>query len=240
LLIARPQPTACNPHNERMTGPQDSNDAFNFQRELDRMEELFIDSPHFFKRAIVHEEDFFDQLDMVRENLPQAFRQAEEIIRQRDQMLEEAERYAEKVVEDAQNRANLLLAENVIVRQAEFEAQQIRTQLNSECNAAQDKTIAEIEQARRQAQADLEEMRHRSLLDAEDIQRGADEYADKVLRDMEAQMADMLRVVRNGRQQLKINQPDPQAAYRNMNGSGAPLSGGTIGGPIPRANPRRN
>jgi hypothetical protein len=37
------------------------------------------------------------------------------------------------------------------------------------------------------------------------------------LRDMEAQMSDMLRVVRNGRQQLKINQPDPQAAYRGQN-----------------------
>jgi F0F1-type ATP synthase membrane subunit b/b' len=224
---------------ERMTGPQDTNDALSFQRELDRMEELFIDSPHFFKRAIVHEEDFFDQLDMVRESLPEAFRQAEDVLRRREQILEEAERYAEKLVEDAEARAAQLLADSVIVRQAEFEAQKIRSQLSAECNAAQDRTIAEIEQTRRQAQGDLEEMRHRSLVDAEEIQRGADEYADKVLRDMEGNMAEMLRVVRNGRQQLKINQPDPQAAYRtvnNPNGTNVPTG---IGGPIPPRNPAR-
>ncbi|NJM46078.1 MAG: hypothetical protein HC860_07775 [Alkalinema sp. RU_4_3] len=122
-----------------MTGPQDTNDALSFQRELDRMEELFIDSPHFFKRAIVHEEDFFDQLDMVRESLPEAFRQAEDVLRRREQILEEAERYAEKLVEDAETRAAQLLADSVIVRQAEFEAQKIRSQLNAECNAAQDR-----------------------------------------------------------------------------------------------------
>ncbi|NJM46079.1 MAG: hypothetical protein HC860_07780 [Alkalinema sp. RU_4_3] len=50
----------------------------------------------------------------------------------------------------------------------------------------------------------------------------------------------MLRVVRNGRQQLKINQPDPQAAYRtvnnNNNGTNVPTG---IGGPIPPRNPAR-
>ncbi len=200
-----------------MTAPNDR-ETLDIQRELNRMEELFIDSPHvpIFRRAIVHEDDFFDQLDMVRESLPDAFRQAEDILRQRDEILAQAEEYAQKVVEEAEQRATQLINDNVILRQAEFEAQQLRNQLDAECNAAQDKTIAEIEQARRRAQQDLEEMRRMGLEEAEEIQRGADEYADKVLRDMESQMSEMLRVVRNGRQQLKINQVDPQSAYRNV------------------------
>jgi F0F1-type ATP synthase membrane subunit b/b' len=198
-----------------MIDPHDPGDMLDIQRELNRMEELFIDSPHFFRRAIVHEDDFFEQLDLVRESFPEALRQAEEILRQRHEITTQAEQYAQQVIEEAERRAGQLVADSVIVRKAEYEAQQIRKQLEQECNAAQEKTIAEIEQARRQAQRDLEEMRHLALQEAEDIQRGADEYAEKVLRDMEAEMVEMVRIVRNGRQQLKINQPNPQAAYRN-------------------------
>jgi F0F1-type ATP synthase membrane subunit b/b' len=215
-----------------MTAPNDRPETLDIQGELNRLEELFIDSRHFFRWALVHEDDFLDQLDLVREHLPEAFRQAEDLLRQRDDLLAQAEEYAQKVVEDAERRATQLINENVILRQAEYEAQQLRSQLQSECDAAQDKTIAEIEQMRQRAQQDLEGMRQMGLQEAEEIQRGADEYADSVLRDMEAQMSDMLRVVRNGRQQLKINQPDPQAAYRSVSGNNgsAPRSPETGGG----------
>jgi cell division septum initiation protein DivIVA len=205
-----------------MIAPNDRGETLDIQRELNRMEELFIDSPHFFRRAIVHEDDFFDQLDLVRESLPDAFRQAEDILRQRDEIISQAETYAQKLVEDAEQRAGHLVNENIILRQAEYEAQQLRSQLQTECDAAQDKTIREIEQMRQRVQQELEEMRQTAYQESEEIQRGADEYADQVLRDMEAQMADMLRVVRNGRQQLKINQSDPQAAYRNVNAQPQP------------------
>jgi F0F1-type ATP synthase membrane subunit b/b' len=199
-----------------MTALNDRPETLEIQTELNRLEELFIDSRHFFRWAIVHEDDFLDQMDLVRESLPDAFRQAEALLQRRDEILAQAEEYAQKVVEDAERRATQLINENAILRQAEYEAQQLRSQLQTECDAAQDKTIGEIEQMRQRAQQDLEEMRQLGLQEAEEIQRGADEYADAVLRDMEAQMADMLRIVRNGRQQLKINQPDPQAAYRNV------------------------
>jgi F0F1-type ATP synthase membrane subunit b/b' len=209
-----------------MTALNDRPETLDIQAELNRLEELFIDSRHIFRWALVHEDDFLDQLDLVRENLPEAFRQAEALLRQRDDILAQAEEYAQKVVEDAERRATQLINDNVILRQAEYEAQQLRSQLQTECDAAQDKTIGEIEQMRQRAQQDLEGMRQMGLQEAEEIQRGADEYADSVLRDMEAQMADMLRIVRNGRQQLKINQPDPQAAYRNVspNNGSAPRS----------------
>jgi F0F1-type ATP synthase membrane subunit b/b' len=219
-----------------MTASNDRPETLDIQGELNRLEELFIDSRHFFRWALVHEDDFLDQLDLVREHLPEAFRQAEDLLRQRDDILAQAEEYAQKVVEDAERRATQLINDNVILRQAEYEAQQLRSQLQTECDAAQDKTIGEIEQMRQRAQQDLEGMRQMGLQEAEEIQRGADEYADSVLRDMEAQMSDMLRVVRNGRQQLKINQPDPQAAYRSVssnNGSTPrpPETGGSGGRP---------
>ena len=43
-------------------------------------------------------------------------------------------------------------------------------------------------------------MRRIAIEESEEVQIGADEYADKVLRDMESHMSDMLRIVRNGPQ----------------------------------------
>jgi cell division septum initiation protein DivIVA len=223
-----------------MIANHDRGETLDIQRELNRLEELLIDSPHFFRRAIVHEDDFFDQLDLVRESLPDAFRQAEDVLRQRDEILAQAEEYAQKLVEDAERQAAHLINENAILRQAEFEAQQLRSQLQVECDAAQDKTIQEIEQMRRRTQQDLEETRRMAHSESEEIQRGADEYADKVLRDLEGNMSEMLRVVRNGRQQLKINQSDPQAAYRNVsNGNNNNGSNGQPSLPNPRPGRRQ-
>jgi hypothetical protein len=175
---------------------------------------MILDSPRIplSRRTMIDEEQFLDQLDLVRLSLPEAFHEAEEIVRQKDEILMQAEQYAQDLIEEAERRAAQITNETGIIRQAELEAQQIRAQLQQECEAVQEQTIAELERTRRQAQQDLEEMRRLAIEECEDIQNGADGYADRVLRDMEAQMAEMLRIVRNGRQQLQINQPDTQAA----------------------------
>ncbi len=181
------------------------------QRELNRLEEMILDSPRFLRRTLISEDDFLDQLDLVRLSLPEAFHEAVEIVRQREDILDQAEQYAQEIVETAERRAAQIMNESGIIQQAEREAQQIRAQVQQECDDVQQQTIAQIEQMRRQAQQDLEEMRRRAIEECEDVQTGADEYADRVLRDMEAQMGEMLRIIRNGRQQLQINQPHTQA-----------------------------
>lgn len=182
------------------------------QRELNRLEEMILDSPRIplSRRTLIDEEQFLDQLDLVRLSLPEAFHEAEEIVRQKDDILIQAEQYAQDLIEAAERRAAQIMNETGIIRQAESEAQQIRTQVQQECETVQQQTIAEIDRTRRQAQQDLEDMRRSAIEECEDIQRGADHYADKVLRDMESQMAEMMRIIRNGRQQLQINQPETQ------------------------------
>jgi hypothetical protein len=191
------------------------------QRELNRLEEMILDSPRIplSRRTMIDEEQFLDQLDLVRLSLPEAFHEAQEIVRQKDEILIQAEQYAQDLIEEAERRAAQIMNETGIIRQAELEAQQIRTQVHHECEDIQQQTIAEIERTRRQAQQDLEDMRRMAIEECEDIQNGADQYADRVLRDMEAQMAEMLKIIRNGRQQLQINQPDAQAARSKESGA---------------------
>lgn len=149
------------------------------------------------------EEQLLDRLDLVRLNLPEAFQKATEIIRSRDEIYEEAQAYAREIIEEAEQEAARILDEMGIVRQAKAEAEQIRQQVQQDCQAAQEKTMAEIEQWRRQGEKELEQMRARAVAEAEAIEQGADEYADRVLGNIEHQLGEMLRVVRNGRHQLE-------------------------------------
>ncbi len=161
----------------------------------------------------VDEEQLLEQLDLVRLSLPEAFHEAEAIARQKDEIFLHAEQYAQEVIETAERQAAQILNEMGILQRAEMEAQQIRQQ-----------ALAEIERMRRQAQQDLEEMQRLAIAECEEIQAGADEYADRVLKEMELQLSEMMRVVRNGRQQLQPAPPEQSARSRDTGNNTATRS----------------
>lgn len=179
--------------------------GYDVQTELNRLEELILDNPRvpFTRKTVVDEEQLLDHLDVIRVNLPAAFEQAIAIIRQKEEILLQAEEYAQEIIATAQNQAAQLLNDSGLVRQAEAEAAQIRQQIQQEYEELKQQTAAEIEQMRMQAMQELEQMRQDVLYECDDIQDGADDYADAVLTRLETQLSDMLRVVQNGRQQLR-------------------------------------
>ncbi|MEP0857982.1 ATP synthase F0 subunit B [Trichocoleus sp. DQ-U1] len=191
--------------------PDSGSGSVDIQRELDRIEEMILDSTRIplTSLRLVDENPLLDQLDLVRINLPPAFQEAEEIVRQKEEILLQAEDYAQQIIETAERRADQILDEMGLIRQAEREAQAIRQAVQQECDAIQEQTIAELERMRLQAQQDLEQMRSLALQECEDIQNGADDYADQVLTNIEQQLNDMLKVIRNGRQQLQNDAPPP-------------------------------
>ncbi|WP_448564689.1 ATP synthase F0 subunit B [Trichothermofontia sp.] len=175
------------------------------QRELNRLEELILDSTRIplTRWTLIDEEQFLEQLDLVRLSLPAAFREAQEVVQQREEILLETEQYARSMIEAAEQRAAQIKDDLGIIQQAEMEARQIWQQVQQECEAAREQTRQEIEQMRRQAQQELSEAQRRTLMECESLEQGADEYADRVLNSIEQQLNDMMRIIRNGRQQLQ-------------------------------------
>lgn len=180
---------------------------FNLQQELDQLEEMILESFHIplTRRTIVDEDSLLNQLDIVRMNLPEAFEKALELLQQKQEILAQAEEYAQKIILSAQQRAAQIADETRIVQQAQAEAHQIRQQVQQECEVMQRQTLDEIEQMRYSAQQELQQMLQRTQAECADIQHGADEYAERVLGNIEQQLADMLKVIHNGRQQLSHN-----------------------------------
>lgn len=209
-----------------------ASERFNIQQELDRIEEIVLESPRFplTGKTMVSEDELLDQLDVVRVNLPAAVQESVQIVQEREEILGEAEQYAQEIVTAAEKQAATILNEMSLIRQAEAQANQLRTQTEQECDALRVRTLSEVEQLQNQARQEWEEMRSRTVNEAKTIQEDADTYADQVLGNMEQQFMEMLHILRNGRQQIQggqaldVESSAPQAQINPATGAARPVS----------------
>lgn len=190
----------------------DDIEGVDIQQELNRLEEMVLSSPHIplTRRTIVDEEQLLDQLDLIRSHLPAILQEARAIVEQSQEILFQAEQQAEEMLQTAQAQATQMVSETTIIQRAELEAKQLQQHVQQECIAVQEENLVEIDSIRQQAQQEFEQMRQRAIAEAQAIQQGADDYADAVLDNLEQQLKDILRIIYNGRQQLKTSAPPSQ------------------------------
>ncbi|BAY12359.1 DivIVA domain-containing protein [Calothrix sp. NIES-2098] len=211
--MLQPQLSNVEPnHNGNSYPPQDDPEgsgSVDIQEELNRLEEIILSGLRIplTGRTLVDDEKLLEQLDFIRVSLPSVFQEAAAILDQKEEILLEAEEYGQQVVEAAQAKRAQILAESDIINQAEREAEQLRRQVKQECDAMMQETLAEIEQKRRACMQELEEMRQTAIAQAQEIESGADRYADSVLEGIEQDLKDMLRIITNGRQELRADLP---------------------------------
>ncbi len=199
------RPNNLEPSGEDIYRGNEAAARIDIQRELNRIEEIIFDSLHIplTRLTLIDEEQVLAQLNLVRLNLPEAFAEAQEIIRQREEILLQAEDYAQEIIIAAQRKAEEIIDEMGLVQQAQMEARQIRQQVQLECEAIEEDAYTEIEQKNLQAKQELEKWRESVLVECEAMEEDAQEYAESVLVNIEQQLADMTRVIRNGKQQLQ-------------------------------------
>lgn len=183
------------------------------QRELNRLEELILSSPHLplTRRTLVDEEQILGQLDVVWTNLPDALDEAVTILQQQDEIIERARAYAQETVAAAERRAEQILDDTGIVQRAQHEGQAILEEVRQECEQLRQKTMAEAERLRQQARADCAALR-----------RDADQYAEAVLAELERQLTEMVQVTRNGRESLVKSRSNPAGGQQQSLQQSAP------------------
>lgn len=174
-------------------------------KELDHLEEMVLESgPRVMGHTVIDEEKLCQQIDRVRFSVPESIAKAEEILLYKQDLVAEAQQYVEDLIKAAELRASQMLEESVIIRQAEQEANQIRRELQAECEQLRSQALAEVNQIRRQSQKDLDLLHQRVTGEVQEMQRGADEYSDRVLGNLETQLIDMIKIVQNGRKELRL------------------------------------
>ncbi|NJN21425.1 MAG: ATP synthase F0 subunit B [Leptolyngbya sp. RL_3_1] len=198
------------------------------QQSLDVLEELILSSPRvpFSRRTLVDEDQILEQLDRIRLNLPTVFREAVQIVQQRNAILAEASQYAQELTRNAEQQAAQRLDELGIIRQGEAEAKQLKQKAQQDCEQMRAQALSELEQWQQAAEERWNQMRQQTETDCVALQEEADTYAAQVLQGIEQQLTEMLRVVHNGRQSIQTQPQGPDAAQKRR-----PAPKGSVGSP---------
>jgi vacuolar-type H+-ATPase subunit H len=163
----------------------------NFQHDLEQLESLLLEGTKIplTDLVVVDSTQIIDRLESLKTNFPPALSTAIAILKQQQQIITEAENYARNLVNSAEQQASKIIQESSIIRQAEFKAAEIKLQAQKESQSLQAQTRKEIEYWRELA-----------MNECQDIQSSADNYADRVLDNLEHQLSEILKIIQQSRQ----------------------------------------
>lgn len=184
--------------------PNTEIDSNHIEAALDRLEETILNSPRvpLTGKTMVNEEQLLEQIDLIRLSIPPAIKTAQEILQYKNQIIQETQQQAQQMLAEANQRAYHIANELGIIERAEQEAREMHQIAISQCEQMRQQTIVEVERIRDLNVQEIERMRHETIAECQSIQSGADEYADRILSQMEEQFTDILQSVKMGRQRL--------------------------------------
>ena len=180
---------------------------------IDRLEEQILDSPRvpLTGKTMVNEEELLELIDTLRLSLPEVIATAQEIIHYKERIIKEAQQQVQQILAEANQRAYQVANELGIIDRAEQEARQLRHIALAECEQLRQQTSIEIDRLRSYHIQEIERMRENVMSECQHIQAGADEYADRVLHNLEDGLTDVLQTIQRGRQRLNADY-DPVTA----------------------------
>jgi vacuolar-type H+-ATPase subunit H len=180
---------------------------------IERMESSILQSPRvpLTGKTMVNEEELLEQLDSIRLNLPEIVTTAQEIVHYKEHLIKAAQQQAQQILAQANQRAYQVANELGIIDRAEQEARQIAQIAFAECEQLRQQALVEAQRVRDLNSQEMERFRARVTHECKQIQDGADEYADRVLQEMEDRLSDVLCVIHRGRSSLK---PEAQIQHQ--------------------------
>lgn len=141
-------------------------------------------------------------LDRIDASIPEDIKEAEIILRRRDEIHLEAQNRAERIINDAQNEAARILSESELLRAVQQEATKIREQV-----------IADCENIKNQANREAEDIKIQAIQEAVKIKEGAENYAEQILNNLDTDLNQLQQIVRNGQMYLEKQKAE---SYHSM------------------------
>jgi len=96
---------------------------------LDKLEDFIANSKRvpLSSSVMVNEAEFYDLLDDIRATLPNELKQARHVAKERDRIMGEAQRKEEELLAKAEKRADDMVQQTEIIKQAELERDHMMT-----------------------------------------------------------------------------------------------------------------
>ncbi|MDD3776300.1 MAG: ATPase [Actinomycetota bacterium] len=138
---------------------------------VDKIEELVEKSKKlpFSSNAIINENEIYDLVDELRSLLPEELKQARWIVKEREGMIEEAKRQSVRIVKEAEERAQVLVSETEVLKNANKKAEEIMTMVEAKARTIR----LEAEDYADEKLANLEAVLHK-LLSA--VEKGREQF----------------------------------------------------------------
>ena len=94
---------------------------------IDKIEELLDKGKKvpFTSNIMISENEIYEILDELRNVLPEEFRQARWIVKEREDMIEESKRQSDRIIMEAKERAEMLVNEAEILKNAKGQAENL-------------------------------------------------------------------------------------------------------------------
>ncbi len=159
---------------------------------IDEADELLDNKFHVGSYCLfMNTDDIQDILSKIRAILPEEIKTAEMILKRRDDIYMEAQSRADRIISEAQNTAANILSESELIRAVREKAAKIQEQVKESCEEMKNKATEEADALRRSA-----------YQDAMQTKEGAQAYAEQVLNNLERDIEQIHRIVRNGQDYL--------------------------------------
>ncbi len=131
-------------------------------------------------------------IDRINGAIPEDVKEAERILRRREDIISNANFEAERIKNDALNEKNRILSESELLRAVQEEAAVVREKLIAECEEITNKAYSDAENIKIQASEEARRMRE-----------GAEAYVEQMLANLEEGLNQQLAVVQNGQKYME-------------------------------------
>lgn len=125
---------------------------------IDRLEELFNESRSIplTRNVMVDEDRMLDIIDQMRIAIPEEVKKAQQLLGQRDRLLAQAQEEANRTIEIARQKADQMIAREVVAQEAVRRAEQIVAQARAEAETIRADADAYAMNSLTQLQEELE------------------------------------------------------------------------------------
>ncbi|MGE5642507.1 MAG: ATPase [Byssovorax cruenta] len=125
---------------------------------IDRLEELFNDSKTIplTRNVMVDEDRMLDIIDQMRIAIPEEVKKAQQLLGQRDRVLAQAQEEANRTIDLARQKADQLVAKDMIAVEAQRRADQILAQARNEADNIRGDADDYVIDSLRQLEAELD------------------------------------------------------------------------------------
>lgn len=142
-------------------------------------------------KVIIPNREMEELLDRIDASIPEDIKEAEMILRRREEIQLESQHRADRIISEAQGEAERMLSESELSKALHQEAARIKEQV-----------IAECEELKRIAREEAEHLSLKATEEAVRIREGAESYASQVLDNLEDNLTQQQSIVRNGKDYL--------------------------------------